>query len=127
MGRRSLSERLRTAGLLLALFALTFKAMLPPGYMLSTDADNRVVVSLCMGGEMLLDLGGDGQSPSQDASSAHCPFAFTAAPVVVPPVAAEIAPTFAMLLAEAAPIEGERGDHDATGPPLPARGPPLNV
>jgi hypothetical protein len=125
MGRRSFLERLRTAGLLLALFALTFKALLPPGYMLSTDADNRVVVTLCMGGEMVLDLGDD--APAQDQSSAHCPFAFTSAPALAPPPAVEAAQSFAVLSVDAPPERAGASDHDATGPPLPARGPPTHA
>lgn len=126
MGWGPLSQRLQTVGLLLALFALTFKALLPPGYMISTDADNRVVVSLCVGGEMVLDLD-DGGAPSKNASSEHCPFAFASTPALVPPVASDIAPTFAVEIAAAAPREGVQSGHDATGPPLPARGPPLNA
>lgn len=110
---------------MLALFALTFKALLPPGYMLSTDADNRVVVTLCMGGEMVLDLG-DG-TPSQDQSSAHCPFAFASAPVITPPPAVEAAQSFAVLSVDAPLERAAAGDHDATGPPLPARGPPTHA
>src|SRR5262245_39993423 len=63
MGRGLLSERLKTAGLLLALFALTFKALLAPGYML-TPVQDRVVVAICsIDGAMAMPL--PGSAPDQ--------------------------------------------------------------
>lgn len=115
---------MRAAGILLALFALVFKAMLPPGFMLETGAGG-VEITLCNGGSALLDLSGDG-APSGDVSQ-HCPFAFAATPALnAPPAATLIAPVFASLTISA-PVRAAIGVHEHTGPPLPARGPPIQA
>lgn len=124
MERVGILQRMRTAGLLLALFALTFKAFLPPGFMIDASAD-RVAIVLCNGAGAVLDLGHDQQAPSSDSSSQHCPFAFASAPTVPEPGALAPAPSFAFSLDAAAPVTAAVGVREATGPPLPARGPPL--
>ncbi len=128
MDRGGFLQRLRTAGLSLALFALVFKAMLPPGYMLSADAGDRIVMTLCGGGEAVLDLSGfSDHDPGHGKAAAECPFAFTSAPVLSPPDVSAPAPVHA---ARVSTQEIWR-DTDLTltlsGPPLPARGPPLQA
>lgn len=131
MKRGGILQRMRTAGLLLALFALTFKAMLPPGFMLQTGAD-RIAITLCGGEAMLFDpstgrISHDSdQAPADDRSSPHCPFALASAPALVETATAEPRPTFAIVTASA-PVRAAIGEEHATGPPLPARGPPTKA
>lgn len=121
-----LLPRVRAAGLLLALFALTLKALVPAGFMLSAGAGEQLVVTVCGGGEALVDLGGDDHGDDgQDNSSAHCPFAMAAAPVLPAMAAALIAPR--AITIDAAPPREIAAALNATGPPLPARGPPLTA
>ncbi|ANP45739.1 hypothetical protein ATE48_07310 [Candidatus Viadribacter manganicus] len=113
-------------GLLLALFALTFKASLPPGFMLDASAGSQVAIVLCDGASAVLNLD-HGSTPARDSTDQHCPFALGSAPAL-----AEVQPyisapaTFASVDA-ASPIEAAVGVHQATGPPLPARGPPIQA
>jgi hypothetical protein len=82
MRRGALSYRLRTAGLLLALFALTFKAFLPPGYMLA-PVGAQLVVTLCsVDGPVDVAIGGPAQHAPDDGQAKHdapCVFAMAAA------------------------------------------------
>lgn len=122
---RGFLSRLRAAGLCLALCALVFKAMLPPGFMLDTGGD-RIAITLCNGAAATLDLGDHDGKPVGDTSQ-HCPFAFAATPALdAPPVIALAAPTFVLVRATA-PVRAAIGEHDHTGPPLPARSPPLQA
>lgn len=124
-------QRLRTAGLTLALFALTFKALLPPGFMLDTSGD-RVAITLCNGGAAFFDaatgeISHERDGTPNDETSQHCPFALVSAPTLSDTTAvATPAPRFA-IVANAAPARQAIGERDATGPPLPARGPPLHA
>jgi hypothetical protein len=132
MDRGGFLQRLRAAGLVLALCALTFKAMLPPGFMLDVGAA-RIAITLCgdgAGGEVYFDpttgkiSHDDGSAPSGDGASEHCPFAFASSAALIAPVS-ESAPPRPALRVDAAPAREAAGEHDATGPPLPPRGPPL--
>lgn len=126
-----LLSRLRAAGLVLALSALTFKAMLPPGFMLDVGAE-RIAIVLCgdgAGGEVYFDpttgkiSHDDGSTPSSDGASEPCPFAFASAPTLAAPLLAPEAPQ-PIQIADATPVREAVGVHEATGPPMPARGPP---
>ncbi|UPT62654.1 MAG: hypothetical protein M0D54_20300 [Hyphomonadaceae bacterium JAD_PAG50586_4] len=127
MNRGGILQRLRTAGLTLALFALTFKALLPPGFMLDMSGD-RVAITLCNGGAAFFDTATGEFSHERDgrpadATSQHCPFALVTAPTLSDTTAmAAPAPRFAFVVS-AAPARQAIGVHEATGPPLPARGP----
>ncbi|MEQ1490894.1 MAG: hypothetical protein ABL932_10145 [Terricaulis sp.] len=126
MGSARIFQRIQTVGLLLALFALTFKASLPPGFMLDTSAGNQVAIVLCNGAPAVLDLD-HGSTPAKDSTEQHCPFALGSAPVLAGSQPLVSAPaTFASVEA-GAPIEAAVGVHEATGPPLPARGPPIQA
>jgi hypothetical protein len=124
-------QRLRTAGLTLALFALTFKALLPPGFMLDTSGD-RVAITLCNGGAAFFDaktgeISHERDGQPSDETSQHCPFALVSAPTLSDTtMIAAPAPRFAFIVS-AAPVRQAIGVHEATGPPLPARGPPLHA
>lgn len=126
MGSANIFQRIQTVGLLLALFALTFKASLPPGFMLDASGGSQVAIVLCDGASAVLDLN-HGSTPARDATDQHCPFALGSAPAlaqVQPNISAPA--TFASVEA-GAPVEAAVGVHDATGPPLPARGPPVQA
>lgn len=129
MSRGGIFQRMRSAGLLLALFALAFKAMLPPGFMLDASA-GRIAIVLCGDGEALFDLRtgqishpGDQAPASDDSSGQNCPFALVSAPALAAPTFAEDALAPAFVIA-AAPVREAAGVRYAIGPPLPARGPP---
>lgn len=124
MNRGGFLQRLRTAGLTLALFALVFKAMLPPGFMLSADEGQRIVVTLCGGGETVLDLNGGSPDHAPAGGGPQCPFAFTSAPVLSPPEVAAPVPLLLAIDRAEAPFNDFAARAVSTGPPLPARGPP---
>jgi hypothetical protein len=128
--------RLRAAGLVLALAAITFKAFLPPGFMFA-EHDGRVGVVLCSIGsasELSLDLtrGGYGDdhtpsSPDQGAAGQHCPFAVADAATFAPTLIDVAAPSEAPSFVVAATPLSARPHAAPIGPPLPARGPPLQA
>lgn len=126
MDQGGILQRMRTAGLLLALFALVFKAMLPPGYMLSTDANQSIVMTLCGGGEAVLDLAGSSdQKPDHGSAGVECPFAIMSAPALAAPELAPTAPVLAHAIPADTPVHAFAAFKTPAGPPLPARGPPL--
>lgn len=124
-------QRLRTAGLTLALFALTFKALLPPGFMLDTSGD-RVAITLCNGDAAFFDtatgeISHERDSAPADNTSQHCPFAVVGAPTLTDAVGVAAPASRPAIATDAAPARQAVGVRDATGPPLPARGPPLHA
>lgn len=123
MMRSGILQHMRAAGLVLALFALAFKAMLPPGFMLSAGDSGAVVVQLCGGGEALLDPDGTGHDP-QKPSALECPFAFTSASLLTAPALTPPSPSLISINRAAAPIRYHALTVADAGPPLPARGPP---
>lgn len=117
---------MQTAGLLLALFALTFKAFLPPGFMVAAH-ENRIEIVHCNGAPSALVLGDHDEKPADD-SSRHCPFAQASAPLLSAPVAIAFAPSERPSIELGAPaLRLTHGVSDARGPPLPARGPPIQA
>jgi hypothetical protein len=136
IGRATIFQRMRTAGLLLALFALTFKAVLPPGYMLGAAAGERMAITLCGGVEARFDprtgdiVHGSDQSgaPIDDKADAqlHCPFALVAAPVLAQP-ATTLAPPAHVSIFVPGVSRFSAPFFAAAGPPLPARGPPQHA
>ena len=129
MARGGFLQRIYTAGLTLALFALTFKALLPPGFMLASHGDT-IAITLCNGGEAFFDARtgaiSHDESPAADDTSQHCPFAAVTAPTLIEVAATPAIPAFAFIEANA-PKPSSVGVWDSTGPPLPARGPPLQA
>lgn len=123
--------RLRAAGLTLALAAITFKAFLPPGFMFA-DHSGRIGVVLCSGvtGAASLDLthGSDQPaSPDQGSAGQHCPFAAACEAAFTPQLVALEAPLEPPNFVVAATPRAERPHATHIGPPLPARGPPLQA
>jgi hypothetical protein len=123
--------RLRAAGLVLALAAITFKAFLPPGFMIG-EQDGRAGVVLCSIGAAstaTLDLSRDQHNPSQQQDSAgqHCPFAVAGAAAFAPALIDVASPSEPIGFVVAAAPRVERPHATHIGPPLPARGPPLQA
>lgn len=119
--QRGFLHHMRAAGLVLALAALVFKAMLPPGFMLDLGGD-RPALTLCSG--VTLDPGHD--APKGDASQ-HCPFALANAPALEAPPVPALAPAHVATISITTSPRALALAVDATGPPLPARGPPLQA
>ncbi|QGZ95942.1 hypothetical protein DSM104635_02797 [Terricaulis silvestris] len=123
--------RLRAAGLVLALAAITFKAFLPPGFM-PAEHDGRVGIVMCSGvtNAASLDLSRSDHAPSsprQDTAGQHCPFAVAGAAAFAPHLIEVAAPTEAPIFVVAATPLATRPHATRIGPPLPARGPPLQA
>jgi hypothetical protein len=111
---------LRTLVLLMALIAMSLRAALPAGYMFA-DSDGRVVVSLCNGGSMTLDLGKSEHS-KQAHHDAPCPYASAAHAATAPSQALALAlPTHVVVASGEAKARPGRG---LAAPPPPATGPP---
>ena len=134
----SLFHGLRRAGLWLALIALAIKVAVPAGFMVGTDAHNQLAITLCSGhgsAEATLDLttgqiiehGLEDKTPKIDDKSKHsqiCPFASAAGMATAPSLASLAAPFTVALDVDTRPL-WLRPQLSPTGPPLPARGPPL--
>jgi hypothetical protein len=123
--------RLRAVGLVLAVAAITFKAFLPPGFMFA-EQDGRVAVVLCSGvaSAASLDLARSDHappSPDQNAAGQHCPFAVAGAAAFAPNLIEVAAPSEAPKFVVAATPLATRPHAAPIGPPLPARGPPLQA
>lgn len=131
MNSGGILQRMRGAGLLLALYALVFKAMLPPGFMLEAQ-QGEVAIVLCNGSNALFDpltgaITPDGDhAPEGDSTSQHCPFAMANAPILDAPPAVS-APKHSAAVQSDAPALEAIHPPEATGPPLPARGPPFQA
>lgn len=125
-------QRLRAAGLVLALAAITFKAFLPPGFMFS-DHDGRMAIVLCSADgarisfNPLTDAVNDDHAPQSDSAGQHCPFAVAGAATITPVVAAVAEAPLAHAIDAAATPRAARPQLTQAGPPLPARGPPLTA
>lgn len=130
MGRGLLSERLKTAGLLLALFALTFKALLAPGYMLAPVQD-RVVVAICsFDGAMAMPLPGapDQHQGDHKEQNGGAPCVFASVGAIDTP-AAPPTPRAPLVVATAfdwPPLFRSAVYELAAPPPWPT-GPPLSI
>ncbi len=119
-------QRMRRAGVFLALFAFALKAMLPAGYMVAARADG-LVVELCgtLGAERA-DHDDRKSQHDQRQSDAHCVFATLSAPALTADAIALPAPRGAHATFVATPYRAAPAAPH-TGPPLPARGPPILV
>jgi len=135
MGRSDFLQCVRTAGLLLALFALTFKALLPPGYMLAPAQDGALTVTLCsLSGPVEITVDPATGAPPRErpaqpdhALAAPCAFA-VAAPLGVSVEAPSLASPSASVAVdvEAPPLEVAALASMAAPPPW-ATGPPLSI
>jgi hypothetical protein len=129
-------RRLSAAGLWLALTALILRAAIPAGYMLSVEGESRIAVTICapLGAHQtawldletgqISDRSNDGKAPP-DAGKA-CPFALAASAALAPNAQA-LDVSFKPVASPPAPPRALRPDIAPTGPPLPARGPPLHA
>ncbi len=132
MGWGFLLQRLKTAGLLLALFALTFKALLPPGYML-TPEQNRIAVTLCtINGAFDMVMPSNGGAPDEhggehdDRGAAPCVFAAVGAINVPSPAPAPAGPAVVAAAPDWPPVL-TRPSYDLAAPPPWPTGPPLSI
>ncbi len=115
----------RAAGLWLALLAFALKGLVPMGYMLSADAGAPMVVLCTAQGAVTVALDDEG-APPPVAKDQSCAFAMAAPAALAPTPISFAAPLSAAIEAPATPsAEAMHADH--TGPPLPARGPPLHA
>ena len=124
--RGSRGARRPGAAAIVALLALVFQALVPPGYMLASERGATAVLSICTGhGPLSLGDPGDRQAPpSKQKPSGPCAFAGHGAP----PILAAFAPSIAIrwsLSATAGPAAHLRVfvGRGLAAPP-PARGPP---
>jgi hypothetical protein len=119
--------RLRAAGLVLALAAITFKAFLPPGFMFGEQSGQVGVVLCTIDGATLSHDVGEPQKPTQGSAGQQCPFAVASAAAFAPTIIEASAPSEAAFVVAAATPLAERPAALLIGPPLPARGPPLQA
>jgi hypothetical protein len=114
---------------LVALVALVFQALIPPGYMLAADRDNGPQVTICTGhGPLSLGDPADRHAPpGKDKSAGVCAFAgHGAAPVLA------ASPTPMPVRWTSTANAGPVAHHLVTvgrglAAPPPARGPPASV
>jgi hypothetical protein len=134
MGRSGFLERLRTAGLLLALFALTFKALLPPGYMLAPVHGGPVTVTLCtlnglVDAAVTLPGGAHDEQPSGHQEREMAPCVFAAVGALDVPIASPAART-PLVVAQAfewPPASAQLASQGLAPPPPWPTGPPASI
>jgi hypothetical protein len=116
-------QRLRAAGLVLALAAITFKAFLPPGFMFA-ELEGRAALVICT---IMGAADHDGSNAPGSVAGEHCPFAAASVAAITPTPELLSAPVAAngIVLGDVAIAQREHAP--PTGPPLPARGPPLQA
>ena len=114
------------AAVIVALLALVFQALIPPGYMLAAGRDASPVLSICTGhGAMALGDSTDRQSPPlKQKAAGPCAFAGHGAPPILAASVHPIAIAWS-LAAPAGPVAHPRVivGRGLAAPP-PARGPP---
>lgn len=125
MGRGDLLARWKTAGLTLALFALVFQALLPPGYMLAPTGDG-IAITLCSGRAVSVDLSGDKHAPAQQ-SDAPCAFAVMAHASAPTPALVVAAPRNEAFVAFVPSQRSGVASLAIAAPPPWATGPPLSI
>jgi hypothetical protein len=128
-----LSQRMRTASLLLAFFALTFKAVLPTGFMLAPSHERTITVTLCTShGAVEVEMpqarksgGAPSDTQQNDASPCVCAAggAFSA-PLVA---AAFDAPRLAQVLDTTARTGFNAPARSLAAPPPWPTGPPISI
>ena len=113
---------------IVALLAMMFQALIPPGYMLAAGNDATPVLSICTGhGPLTLGGPGDRQAPAKQKAAGPCAFTAHDAPPILAASARPIAIRWS-LLAPAGPVAHRlvfvgRG----LAAPPPARGPPSDL
>lgn len=136
ISRLSLADRLsRHVCLTLVALAIAMKVLIPPGMMVATGPRNELPfpIVLCTGEGMLSVAPGAPLSQHDDTtkdapakSDAPCLFAGHALAAPPPVVAAIGEVTFVTLQSDAPlPAVSVTPGHGLSGPPLPARGPPI--
>lgn len=132
---RQHSTAWRHVFLTLAVMAIALRIMIPPGFMIAAPSnDLPFPIVLCTGdgmvtvgpGGALPHHGDTDKAPDQDAHDSPCAFAGHGA-AAPPPVLADAGPpVFAAYLSPVPTTPpGLTPGRGLTGPPLPARGPPV--
>jgi len=125
-GNAVLSMTLKAFSLWLALVAVGLKGAIPIGYMLGPVGGAPVVLCTATGAMQAPRADDDQSAPT--AKSEFCAFAFAGGSAAPAPEAASLnAPGGCFVLAAPAPAQPGRANISITGPPLPARGPPLSA
>lgn len=122
-------QRIRQAGLLLALLALVLKASAAPGYMLD-GSSGRLIATLCSGqaSGIVIDLGGKSGDKHDRSTDDAAPCAFAvAAHAASPPLALTIAPRVETGWISISAGEVRAATIELAAPPPWARGPPLSI
>ncbi|MCX7359352.1 MAG: hypothetical protein NT015_14570 [Alphaproteobacteria bacterium] len=132
MGRGQLSQRLQVAGFVLALFALTFKSVLPPGFMLAAAHERPIAVVLCTSHgavEVELPGGKSNEAPSDQPQSDMGPcVCAAAAEFSAPIVSAELeAPCAHHLVVARVLILADGASARLAAPPPWPTGPPISI
>ncbi|MES1202173.1 MAG: DUF2946 family protein [Pseudomonadota bacterium] len=116
----------RTWFVALAFIAIGARALVPPGYMPAANAEGQLVVTLCGGGQAILDLGAPKHDGDHQDGKLHAPCTYAAAPALAeaprqtalaaPRARANQPPAFSPIVRVGAGL---------AAPPPPSRGPPL--
>lgn len=126
---------IKRAGLWLAILALVLKAALPAGYMVRTDASQPFVVLCTSANAPALDVSfledlvqqGDHDHRDQTKPDGACGFAALTSAALLQPTAATLETPVLVAQAPLLLPYRARPATSPTGPPLPARGPPILV
>lgn len=132
VGRGQLSQRLQAVGFVLAVFALTFKALLPPGFMLAPAHEQPVAIVLCTSHgavEVELPVGKSDEAPSgqQQSDTGPCVCA-AAAEFSAPIISLEFgAPRAQPLLVTRSFVVADGAAARLAAPPPWPTGPPASI
>ncbi|MCK9512332.1 MAG: DUF2946 domain-containing protein [Pigmentiphaga sp.] len=139
---RSFRESLMARGsrpwrviLCLAVAAMLFKALIPPGYMPDAQAARagKLLLSLCLpGGQAIsmplaLEAADGAHTPDEASTQQECPFVLAAAPAMLPELAAPAMHAPALGAEEPRPLYRTLPPLPALGPPLGSRAPPSHL
>ncbi len=140
LGQSRLQRILTRAGLLVAMFAVTLRVLVPGGYMVSQAGgrEDFATLVICTGqGAMTVAVDADGKivdtkdlpgkGGGKAASDHSCIFAGFASPLQTPSLLSLAAPTHVITSAVAAPVSYQRPGLGLAAPPPPQTGPPSIV
>ena len=115
------------------LFALTFRALLPTGYMLETQGDGVELVLCGSSGLQTVVVGPDARPSNRpdhtEDRNGEPVCAFIGVAAIAPDADAPITPSRTPWVAKpvAIPVSFNRDQRNPRGPPPPLRGPPLSM
>jgi hypothetical protein len=128
LARRPLSVFWRSVGLMLAVFAVSMKVLVPSGFMVAPSASGDLPFALviCTGqGAMTIKAPGDHTPAPAKTSHDVCPFAGNAVGAPAPSLVAAADVEFVAYRLPVSPSQvAVTPGRGLSAPPLPARGPP---